>query len=98
VIGPDCANLKDELFDFLHLQNLFQVGAVYLQDSNLMTFSLEEDLLISDESLMLINSKLKESEKFNTFRIVERGSDEHLAALHVSTPSEVSDASNADEN
>jgi len=74
------------------------VGAIYLQDSNLMTFSLEEDSLISDESLRLINSKLKESEKFTAIRIVERGSDEHLAALHISTPSEVSEAANNDSN
>jgi hypothetical protein len=61
-----------------------------------MMFSLEEESLIPDETLKAINTKLHESDRYKDIRIVERGSDEHLAALHVDTPSEISDAASGE--
>jgi hypothetical protein len=55
-----------------------------------MMFSLEDEILIPDDSLSLINLKLQESERFKGIKILLRGSDEHIATLHVDTPSEAS--------
>ena len=47
--------------------------------------SLDDEVEIDEEKLNLINQKLDESGKFQGIKMVIRGSEEHIACLHIDT-------------